>query len=305
MSYPRRFYGYHGIFSNLTGVDRKFIRVIYGALAAVVVLALLVDAVFSPMTPPVPKPTPVSTTYYKDLSWQAVLTYYGLGALFYGLVMLMAMLQEGTIQRLWFKWRWSLWQRHSRASFMGEAPKGLLARWVLKMYDKEKVSLDTFYQWLAEANEAFEEGRLEEAREAYARAVALRPVSIVARVNLGAALGRLGRHAEALEQFREVLALDSANGDALKNAALALLQIGRAGEARSLLAPHLEAHPRDAEAWWIEARCRAEEPGADPQEIAESLERACRMEPSRRRALQAEPAFAPFLGHPALRALTA
>lgn len=305
MRYPRRYYGYHGIFSNLTGVDKKFIRFIYGALAALVVLALLVDAVLSPMTPPVAKPKPVSTTYYKELSWQALLLYYGLGALFYCVVMLLAMIQDGTIQRLWFKWRWSLWERYSRASFMGEEPAGLLARWVLGMYDREKVSLDTFYEWLAEANEAFEEGRFEEAREAYARAVALRPASVVARVNLGAALGRLGRHAEALEEFRGVLATDASNGDARKNAALALLRMGRASEARGLLAPHLKLHPRDAEAWWIEARCRAEEPGADPREVAESLERACRMEPSRRRALADEPAFAPFLSHPALRALTA
>jgi tetratricopeptide (TPR) repeat protein len=287
----------------MTTGDRKFIRFIYTALAVVVILALVVDAALSPMKPPVPTPKPDTHPYYKELSWEAVIMYYLLGFLFYAFVMLMALIQDGTVQRLWFKWRWSMWQKYSRATLIGDGPDGWFARWVLRLYDPAKIRLDTFYQWLSEANEAFERGRLGEAVEAYRRAVALRPNSAVARVNLGAALGRLGRHEEALKQFRGVLEADGSNGDARKNAALALIEVGRPVEAYEQIAPHLAARSRDSEAWWIAARCRAADPSASPDQIAEPLRRACRLDPSRRAATAAEPAFSPFLEHPSIREL--
>ncbi len=260
------------------------------------------DAVLSPVRPPAPVPGPETGSYYKELSWQTILFYYLLGFIFYAFVMLSALVQDGTVQRLWFRWRWSLWQKHSKAVLPGGKAEGWFARWALRLYDTEKVRLDTFYQWLAEANEAFEEGRLEEAVEAYSRAVDLRPDSPVARVNLGAALGRLGRH-EALEQFQRMLASDGANGDARKNAALALLKLGRPAEAYDLLGPHLEVHKRDSEAWWLAALCKAADPDSGPEEVSEPLRRACSMEPALRANISSEEAFSPYLSDPSFRGL--
>lgn len=304
MTFPRHSYaGYHGVFGALTRADRRFMRFIYSALAALVVLALVVDAVLSPLNPPAPRPKPANPAYYKALSWETMALYYLLGLVFYGLVMLMALIQDGSVQRLWVRWRWSLWQRHGQAALLGEAPVGLYGRLASRLFDTEKLRLDTFYQWLSAANRAFEEGRLAEAADSYRRAAALRPASAVARVNLGAALGRMGRHREALDAFRGVLGADPTNGDALKNAALALLRLGRAGEAEELVASHLSMHPRDAEAWWLAARCRAARPGARAEAVVEALMRACRLEPARREALLREEEFAPYLEHPALSAL--
>lgn len=304
MTYPRRSYGgYHGTFGVLTTGDRKFLRLIYSALAVVVILALVVDAVLSPLQPPAPSPKPPTHPYYKEMSWETMALYYLLGFILYAFVALLALIQDGTVQRMWFNWRWGLWQKYSRATLLGEGPDGWFARWALKLYDPSKVRLDTFYQWLSEANEAFEAGRLEEAVEAYCRAVALRPNSVVARVNLGAALGRQGRHAEALEEFQKVLEAEGSSGDARKNAALALIQLGRPVEAHQMLAPHLASRTRDSEAWWIAAKGWAADPSAGPDQVADALRRACGLEPSRRADIAAEPVFAPYLEHPSIAEL--
>ncbi len=305
MTYPRRGYaGYHGVFGVVMTGDRSFIRFVYSALAVMVVIVFVADAFLSPLQPPPPpQPTPESITYNEELSLGTMVLHYLLGLFISGLIMLLAIYRDGTIQRRVFRWRWSLWQKYGQAALVGEAPQGWIIRRLARLFDPTQVRLDTFYQWLAEANSAFEEGRFETAVETYRRAGALRPTSVVARVNLGAALGRLGRHAEALEVFRQVLASDGTNGDALKNAAVALLRTGRPAEAEATLAPHLATHGRDAEAWWLAALCRAADPEAGAIEVAEALERACRLQPSRRDAIGGESAFGPYLTHPAMRAL--
>lgn len=88
-----------------------------------------------------------------------------------------------------------------------------------------------------------------------------------------------------------------------KDAAVALVRTGRPAEAEALLAPHLATHGRDAEAWWLAALCRAADPEAGAIEVAEALERACRLQPSRRDAIGGESAFGPYLTDPAIRAL--
>ncbi|MDA2915621.1 tetratricopeptide repeat protein [Nitrospinae bacterium AH_259_B05_G02_I21] len=306
MTIPRRqFIGFHGAFGLVTTAGRGFMRFIYGTLAVIVIVALMVDAYVSPLQQFQPEPKPLTHPYYKDMSWETMLLHYLFGFLIYAAIMLLVLYQDGTIQRLWFRWRWSLWQRYGQPALAGEAPKGWLAGRLARIFEPGQARLDTFYQWLAEGNASFEAGQLEAAVESYRKAALLRPTSVVAQVNRGAALGRLGRHGEALEAFREVLDSDGNNGDARKNAAVALVRTGRPAEAEALLAPHLATHGRDDEAWWLTAWCRATDPKAKADAVAEALERACRLEPTRRAAVADEPAFGPYLTHPAIKSLLA
>lgn len=69
---------------------------------------------------------------------------------------------------------------------------------------------------------AFDALRYAEAAEAFRKAVAANPKSIVARVNLGAALAQSGKSSEAIEQYREVLRLSPNNATAHDNLELLL-----------------------------------------------------------------------------------
>ena len=304
MIFPRRQYiGFHGAFGLVTTDGRGFMRFIYGTLALIIIVALMVDAYVTPLQQFQPEPKPLTNPYYKDMRWETMLLHYLFGFLIYAAIMLLVLYQDGAIQRLWFRWRWSLWQRYGQPALAGEAPKGWLAGRLARIFEPGQARLDTFYQWLAEGNASFEAGQLEAAVESYRKAALLRPTSVVAQVNRGAALGRLGRHGEALVAFREVLDADGNNGDALKNAAVALVRTGRPAEAEALLAPHLATHGRDDEAWWLTAWCRAADPKAQADAVAEALERACRLKPTRRAAVADEPAFGPYLTHPAIKSL--
>src|SRR5262249_2107962 len=74
-------------------------------------------------------------------------------------------------------------------------------------------------------------GRLDEAAEAYRKAVALQPDLVAAHNDLGLTLFRLGRPAGAEAAFRKVLTLRPAHPTAPHSLAVALAEHGRHGEA--------------------------------------------------------------------------
>lgn len=100
-------------------------------------------------------------------------------------------------------------------------------------------------------------GRFADAAQEFRRALASRPESVEARVNLGAMLANLGDRAGAVEQFREALKRDPGNATSHFN--LASLQAQQAeGPARQEALTHVEAalvaRPQDAEAHRLRAQ---------------------------------------------------
>ena len=95
---------------------------------------------------------------------------------------------------------------------------------------------------------AFSAGQFPEAAQAFARAVQAKPNSVRARINLGTALGKLGKSEAAVEQFREATRLDPANVTARFNLGTLMMRQGEAAAA----VPHFEAvlntNPKDSEA---------------------------------------------------------
>src|SRR5262245_63339234 len=63
----------------------------------------------------------------------------------------------------------------------------------------------------ARAVQAHQSGDIEGAIREYQAYLALRPERVEARSNLGAALARLGRYADAIEQYKRALELDGRN----------------------------------------------------------------------------------------------
>ena len=101
---------------------------------------------------------------------------------------------------------------------------------------------------LARAKTAFQNGRYAEAAELYRRALAARPESVEARVNLAAALVQLGDRAGAEAALREALRRDPGNATAHFDLGTLLALAGPSAEAREHLAAAAAALPRDAEA---------------------------------------------------------
>src|SRR5262249_61306289 len=73
----------------------------------------------------------------------------------------------------------------------------------------------------ARAVQAHQSGDIEGAIREYQAYLALRPERVDARSNLGAALARLGRYADAIEQYKRALSLDRDNQDIRFNLAVA------------------------------------------------------------------------------------
>jgi tetratricopeptide (TPR) repeat protein len=94
----------------------------------------------------------------------------------------------------------------------------------------------------------------DDARDAYARAVALDPKHAGARVNLGRLLQDAGRPDEAAEQYRAALAVQPAHSTAAFNLGTALEDLGRSAEAIEAYRQALEADGEFADAHFNLAR---------------------------------------------------
>ncbi|MCB1035259.1 MAG: tetratricopeptide repeat protein, partial [Acidobacteria bacterium] len=93
---------------------------------------------------------------------------------------------------------------------------------------------------------AFQAGRYGEAVDAFTDAVAARPDSARARVNLASALGLTGATGEAMKQYRKALELDPDNATAHFNLGVLLSRQGELEEALTNLEAAVDAHPADA-----------------------------------------------------------
>jgi len=81
--------------------------------------------------------------------------------------------------------------------------------------------------------------------EAYGQAIRLDPNHVAARNNLATALARSGRHDEAISAFRAVLAIDPESLAARRNLALSLEEAGRTAEAIAAWRAVLARQPDD------------------------------------------------------------
>jgi len=101
---------------------------------------------------------------------------------------------------------------------------------------------------LARGKTAFQAGRFAEAAQQFRLALAARPASVEARIDLAACLVQLGDTAGAAAQLRAALALDPANATAHLDLGTLLAAAAPSDEARAHLAAAVEALPRDAAA---------------------------------------------------------
>jgi tetratricopeptide (TPR) repeat protein len=95
---------------------------------------------------------------------------------------------------------------------------------------------------------AAQAGRYQDAIQEFRRALAARPESVEARVNLGSTLALAGDRPGAIENLREALRLDPANATAHFNLGSLLADGGSPEQARSHLEAAVAARPDDAEA---------------------------------------------------------
>lgn len=99
-----------------------------------------------------------------------------------------------------------------------------------------------------------EPAALEDARDAYARAIALEPGHVAARVNLGRLLQETGRPGEAVTQYRAALAGDSRHPTAAFNLGTALEDLGRRSDAIAAYQRAIEFDETFADAYFNLAR---------------------------------------------------
>ena len=92
-------------------------------------------------------------------------------------------------------------------------------------------------------------GRVQEADDLFAAAIARNPANSKAHGNRGTTLRDLGRLDESLASFDRAIALWPRYADAWANRGLTLLDLGRAGEALASIDRALELQPAMAEAW--------------------------------------------------------
>ncbi len=101
-------------------------------------------------------------------------------------------------------------------------------------------------QLLETANQAYDEKRWSDARDAYGKYLESIPDNLNARSDLGACLRELGELNLALEQFDRVLDQDPDHFAALYNKTLVLgLDLGRKSDAKPLLARLRKLQPRN------------------------------------------------------------
>lgn len=99
--------------------------------------------------------------------------------------------------------------------------------------------------YLARGKIAFEAGRFPEAANEFRKAVASKPDSVTARINLGAALTQVGDVKGAVEQFEEALRIEPGKVNAHYNLAILLAKENRHAEAIDHLQSALKTDPND------------------------------------------------------------
>ncbi len=108
---------------------------------------------------------------------------------------------------------------------------------------------------LARAVQSHQSGDIEGAIRGYQAYLALRPERIEARSNLGAALARLGRYGDAIEQYKRALALDGRNQAISFNLAVAYYKTARLVSASKELEAVVAAQPEYKDAVLLLADC--------------------------------------------------
>lgn len=129
----------------------------------------------------------------------------------------------------------------AKAGAVGVAPADPLLDALSALRTGERVHI-------ARGRTAFRAGRWADAAEQFRKAVAARPESVEARVNLGSALVQTGDADGAVAQFREALRLDPNNATAHFNLGVLLSGKGPTPEALDHLRAAVDRWPRDAEA---------------------------------------------------------
>jgi len=125
---------------------------------------------------------------------------------------------------------------------------------------------------------AAQAGRYADAAEEFRRALAARPESVEAQVNLGSMLALMGDRAGAIQHFREALRRDAANATANFNLASLLAEGPEREEALAHAEAVVAARPQDAEARRLRAQLLR-----DAGKLAEAL-------PEYARAIELAPA---------------
>jgi tetratricopeptide (TPR) repeat protein len=108
---------------------------------------------------------------------------------------------------------------------------------------------------LARAVQSHQSGDIEGAIRDYQAYLALRPERVEARSNLGAALARLGRYGDAIEQYKRALALDGRNQAIRFNLAAGYYKTARLVSASKELEAVVAAQPEDKNAVLLLADC--------------------------------------------------
>ena len=158
--------------------------------------------------------------------------------------LLMLFAAAGTVA-VWQMARTRSGWRTPQAVWAGGLAAGLLVfcNWpVLSMSDMRAITA------LNVGTELQAEGRLDEAVEQYRQVLALTPDDALAHSNLGTALAAQDRLDEAVGHYERALALAPGDADAHSNLGNALLSLGRADEGVASLRRALDVDPGSAEA---------------------------------------------------------
>lgn len=108
--------------------------------------------------------------------------------------------------------------------------------------------------YLSRGKVAFEAQRYADAAAEFRKAVAAKPDSVTARVNLGAALSQIGDLEGAVEQFKEALRIEPGKANAHYNLAVLLARQDKQSEAITHLRSALNAEPEDVAARYLLAQ---------------------------------------------------
>jgi protein O-GlcNAc transferase len=159
----------------------------------------------------------------------------------------------------------------AKAGAVGVAPADPLINALAGLRTGERVHI-------ARGRTAFRAGRWADAAEQFRKAVAARPESVEARVNLGSALVRTGDTDGAVAQFREALRLDPNNATAHFNLGVLLSGKEPTQEALDHLRAAVDRRPRDAEARRTLARLLRD--AGRPEEALGEYRKAVELDPA-------------------------